>query len=105
MAVDIDDTYLNDEPITVRVRPSEPGTDIRARAECLTTPEPTKPEPVTMAVDGADDWQDIVLPPRPPGCYRITVSGDDDVEPVSDVVLVGTAMPVGHSDQNRSAGR
>ncbi|MGY1762409.1 hypothetical protein ACI79G_16010 [Geodermatophilus sp. SYSU D00779] len=88
VSVDLEDAYLPDEPLVVRVRPAEPGTDLQVTLNRLPTDRAAAPHEVTVNAETVEDWTDVTLPPQEPGCYRITVGGGAEVEPVQDVVLV-----------------
>jgi pimeloyl-ACP methyl ester carboxylesterase len=91
VSVDLDDAYLATEPIVVRIRPSEAGKDLRVRLEPIPAATPRPPDALTVDVPVVEDWRLVELPPQPPGCYRVAVSGDESIEPVEDLVVVGAA--------------
>lgn len=97
VSVDLEDVFHTDEPVLVRVRPAEPGTDLQVTLDRLPTDADTLPHTVSKRADGVQDWVTVELPPQQPGCYRVTVRGGDDVEPVQDVILVTNRSMQMHS--------
>ena len=102
VSLDLDDVHAAGEPIRVRVRAHQP-TDLRVELTALTLPSTGQPGQFVGApsragaaaagveVDGVTDWRPVALPPQPPGCYRVTVSGFGGVEPASDLLVVAPA--------------
>jgi hypothetical protein len=88
VSVELDDAYLATEPMVVHVRPSEAGKDLRVRLEPLPAATPRPPNALTVDVPLVEGWRQVELPPQPPGCYRVAVSGDESIEPVEDLVVV-----------------
>ena len=92
VAVDLDDVYEAGEPVIVKVKPSDPGIDLTVSLERLAGPAGSGGENrIEVSVEEVEDWQEVTLPSPGPGCYRVLVRGDDEVEPVSDLVVVGSA--------------
>ena len=79
VALDLDDAYPADERPVVRVRPSEP-TGLVITVEELHTPGLSG----RVGVPLVHDWTTVPLPVVEPGCYRVTVTGED-VEPTRDL--------------------
>jgi pimeloyl-ACP methyl ester carboxylesterase len=79
----LDDVYLPDEPVSVRVR-ANPAADLTvtvANAE-------TGAEVATVPVRADNAWTRAECAPLPAGLYRMTVAGDHRVEPAVDVFTV-----------------
>jgi hypothetical protein len=92
VSVDLDDAYLTVEPVVVRVQPGEAGKDLRVRLEPIPSATPQPPDALTVEVPAVEGWREVELPPQPAGCYRITVFGDESVEPVEDLILVSAPV-------------
>src|SRR5438067_4769938 len=81
LSLDVEDVYAAGATVHGSVRPSMATGDLRATLEWVAGPgQPA--DPVIFPLAAADGPRAIETPPQPPGCYRITVSGSDDVEPV-----------------------
>jgi len=84
-ALEIDDAYGTDEPVTVRAR-SEGDNELAVaivNAETGQTVAGAKPE------RGLGEWQEVEFAPLPEGVYRATVTDvAGAAEPVSDVFAV-----------------
>jgi hypothetical protein len=91
LALELDELYLDSEPVTVRV-----------------TPEETLVEPLTAVIHDAASGAEVArgrlrgsaggplaaeLPPLRPGAYRLTVAGDPAAEPVHDAFTVIPEQP------------
>ncbi len=85
IAVEIDDAYGSDEPVTLRAR-SEGGNQLTStivNVETAQTVASATPE------RGLGEWQVAEFAPLPEGTYRATVSdAEGDAEPVSDIFVV-----------------
>jgi hypothetical protein len=92
LEVELEETYLDTEPVTVRVRPAQPLAeplrvvvdDAESRAEVARQP---------LVGTGGDGPLAAELPPLPSGVYRLTVEGDPGAEPVHDLFAVVPATP------------
>jgi pimeloyl-ACP methyl ester carboxylesterase len=87
LSVDLEDEFMPDEPITVKVTPSEPGTELIIQLEPVEINDSMPARPVHVDLGFVDQSAETEIPPQPPGIYRLTVSGNLDVEPVSDFVI------------------
>lgn len=96
LSVAVDDVYPVGEDIAFTVEPSQATLTLRYQLDQLTEVAPGPAEsrashgrsPVTGKVEADDGTNYIEIPAQPPGLYRLTVTGDRRVEPVSDLVLV-----------------
>jgi pimeloyl-ACP methyl ester carboxylesterase len=86
VSLDLDDVYPAEEPPVVRARPSVPATDLDLAVDDLTGAT----DQVRIQLPLAEGWNEVPLPINRPGCYRVSVSGDD-VEPASDLFVVAPA--------------
>jgi hypothetical protein len=91
LSLAIQDVYPSDEPVHGTVTPSAATSEIRYELEMLTRPaDPTAatapPSYGTLAV--VDGPREFEITPRGPGCYRLTLTGSIEVEPVSDLLVV-----------------
>ncbi|HSP79509.1 MAG TPA: hypothetical protein VLQ93_13315, partial [Myxococcaceae bacterium] len=80
----LEDAYAHDEPVTVRVRPSEEPVSLQAFVSNVDTRQSFQ---VALA-RGPDGLHTGTLRPLPPGVYRLVVKGGPDVVPVADVFAV-----------------
>jgi hypothetical protein len=85
LGLDLDDAYATDEPIPVRVRSEDLSADLVAVAVEAETGREV--ERATLP-PGIDEWREVEIPPVPAGTYRLTVSGGQMVQPVTDVFVV-----------------
>ena len=86
LALDIDDLYLADEPVSLAVRSSAAGEPLEAIVEDTTTGARTASAQLPLT---DDEWRRAEFAPLPPGTYRVTVLGDlTRVEPVVDLFSV-----------------
>ncbi len=96
LSVDLDDVYPAGEGIAFTVTPSRATLTLRYQLDQLTevTPGPAESRashgkgPITGKVAATDGTNYIDIPAQPPGLYRLSVTGDKRVEPVSDLVVV-----------------
>ncbi|OGA45874.1 MAG: hypothetical protein A3G25_13960 [Betaproteobacteria bacterium RIFCSPLOWO2_12_FULL_63_13] len=80
----MDDAFGTDEPVRVRVRPEWPLESVQASIVNVATNQGQ-----TLDLSASQSaWLEGEAPPLPVGTYRITVSGERSVVPVSDVFLV-----------------
>jgi hypothetical protein len=86
VALDLDDLYEADEPVTLRVRPDDPGEDL----ELTVADAATGALLVYRSIPATDQlWRQIQIGPLPIGVHRVTVAGTPRVQPVSDLFVVG----------------
>ncbi len=84
LSLHIDDAYAHDEPVTVRVRPSEEPVSLQAY---VTNTESGASFQVALK-RGPDGLHEGTLRPLPLGLYRIVVKGGPEVVPVANVFAV-----------------
>lgn len=84
LSLHIEDAYAHDEPVTVRVRPSEEPVALQAYVSNSDTGETFQ---VALKA-GKDGLHEGTLRPLPPGVYRIVVKGGPEVVPVANVFAV-----------------
>jgi hypothetical protein len=91
LSVDMDDVYPMGAPVRVRVQPSSPTLDLHFSLTWVAGP--TTPSTLTTATTMplGDGPREAELLAPAPGCYSVHVSGSDDVEPVTDLVVVAPA--------------
>jgi pimeloyl-ACP methyl ester carboxylesterase len=85
LGLDLEDAYATDEPIAVRVRSEDLSAELVAVAVEAETGREV--ERATLP-PGIDEWREVEIPPVPAGTYRLTVSGGQMVQPVTDVFVV-----------------
>jgi pimeloyl-ACP methyl ester carboxylesterase len=85
VGLDIDDAYIVGEPVVVRAEPEAPWATLRAEVQNAETSASVASTPLA---DGGDGWHAAELGPFSEGTYRVTVRGDGDVNPVTDVFAV-----------------
>jgi len=85
LSLDNDDMYATDEKIVVRARPEPKGAALRARFVDVTTGKEVLRAPMKKQTGG---WQTVEFKAPRAGAFRVTVSGDREVEPVNDVFEV-----------------
>jgi hypothetical protein len=92
LSVELDDVYRVGEPVAVTVTPNEATAEIRYELQQLADPgvneQDQLPAPVTGSVSAIDGANELEIAAPGPGLYRLTLSGDKDVEPVSDLLVV-----------------
>lgn len=87
LSLDLEDVYHVDAGVQASVLPSRTTTDLQAELQWVGGPE--RPErSVSISLPAVDGPRSLELPCEIPGCYRLVVCGADDVEPVSDLVVV-----------------
>jgi hypothetical protein len=92
LSLDLDDVYLTEEPVAVRVRADDEGVRLMASVVDIESGQERQAE-----LRGSDEeWQHTEFAPLPAGTYRITVRGEGPVQPVSDIFAV-----VGAGDTDR----
>jgi hypothetical protein len=84
LGLGLDDVYWSDEPVAVRVRGAS-GTDLMVTVTGAATGARVAQTPVRLR---DDPWTPVECAPLPSGTYRITVAGDERVEPAGDVFAV-----------------
>jgi len=82
------DACPSGEPVPVTVEPTEAVGPLSYRLELLGGPTDRAVAPVTGTVSAKDGVREFELPAQEPGCYRLTVTGEDGVQPVSDLFVV-----------------
>lgn len=86
LTLSLDDLYLPDEPIRLRVTSTMPVDDL---AVSLFQEGSEAPLPSKATVSDADnDWKLVDFPPLRAGTYRATVSAAPPTTPVSDIFMV-----------------
>jgi pimeloyl-ACP methyl ester carboxylesterase len=85
IALDLDDAYVEGEPVTFRIRPENPGVRLTATIEDAETGNEVRRQDVA-AHDG--DWVETEVAPLGAGTYRLVVQGGSSVDPVADVFAV-----------------
>jgi hypothetical protein len=84
LSLHIDDAYAHDEPVTVRVKPTEEPVSLQA---FVTNADTGQSFQVALA-PGKDGLHEGTLRPLPPGMYRVVVKGGPEVVPVANVFAV-----------------
>jgi hypothetical protein len=84
LSLHLDDAYAHDEPVTLRVRPSEEPVSLQAY---VTHVETRRMSQVALK-RGPDGFHVAELPPQLPGVYRVSVKGGPEVVPVANVFAV-----------------
>ncbi len=85
LSLSMEDIYLSNESFEVRVDPGVEGVRLHTEIRNLETDEvlvTAEPQP------SGDGTQSVTVFPLPAGAYRIAVTGDEKVEPVTDVFVV-----------------
>ena len=82
VSLELEDAYLVGEPVVVRAEAESEWATLRADLENAETGEAIPSGEMRVADDG---WHEVELPPLAEGAYRVTVSGEGDVNPVTDV--------------------
>jgi pimeloyl-ACP methyl ester carboxylesterase len=98
LQVTLDDLHPPERGIRFTVEPTEATLDLRYGVEWVGGPNGTVPEPVTGTLPAVDGPRTGATPPLPPGVYRLTVTGAEDVAPFSDLVVVAPTERVPLSD-------
>jgi hypothetical protein len=92
LAVELEETYLDTEPITVRVTPTEPLAEpLRVVIQDAETGAEVARQPLTGA--SGDGTLAAEVPPLGSSVYRLTVEGDPGAEPVHDLFTVVPEKP------------
>lgn len=84
LALHLEDAYAHDEPVTVRVRPSEEPVSLQAYVANVDTGASFQ----VALTRGSDGLHQGTLRPLPPGVYRVVVKGGPEVVPVANVFAV-----------------
>jgi|SRR5215211_2577142 len=85
ISLDLDDAYLVGEPVTLRAQPEREWVTLTARVMDVATGQEVAR---TALRQGSEGWQEAELGPLVEGTYRLTVHGEGDVNPVTDVFAV-----------------
>ena len=85
ISLDLDDAYLTTEPVAFRALPEAEWATLAAVVEDVDSGAQVAETALVQATDG---WCQAELPPLPEGAFRLTVRGDGDVNPVTDVFVV-----------------
>lgn len=88
LSLDLNDVHPADAGVTFSVTPSSTTGPIGCTLEWVGGPSDEPPPPFAVAAATADGPRYVETPPMAPGCYRLTLTGDDQVEPVSDLLVV-----------------
>jgi pimeloyl-ACP methyl ester carboxylesterase len=90
LAMQIEDVYWTDEPVSVSVRPDREGVELEAivaRTDPAQSPNDAVVARLRM-VPANDGWHQAQVGPLPEGIYRVIVTGQAGVEPVADIFSV-----------------
>ena len=90
LSLDLADVYPADGEVRATVQPSAATGGLLATLEWVAGPEPPAGA-VAVPLPAQDGPRAIEIRPPAPGCYRLTVSGTEDVEPVADLLLAAPA--------------
>ena len=85
ISLDLEDAYLTGEPIAVRAQPESEWATLAVEVQDAGTGAQVASSSLQAADEG---WQQAELPPLPTGTYRAIVTGDGDVNPVTDLFTV-----------------
>ena len=81
LSLDVEDAYLIDEQISLRVHPQDPSVPLVAalldEGNQVVTRKDLPPSD--------EEWREVRFDPQPAGTYRVTVRGEFGVDPVTDV--------------------
>jgi hypothetical protein len=104
LALEVEDLFWRDEPVTVRARPER--EEVQLVATLMHTDSGGSVDRIRMRSDG-DGWQVAEFAPPPEGSYRVEVSGGAEVEPASDAFAVAGVAEGERDDQPdvRGSGR
>ena len=92
LTLENDDVYAAGEKIAIRARPQPPGGTLAATFEDVESGQEVLRAPLRKQAEG---WQSVEFPPPRAGAYRVTVTGDDVLEPARDAFEVLPAAPGG----------
>lgn len=87
LSVELDDVHAAGEPVTFSVTPSAMTGPIHYLLEWLGGPSHAQ-RPVIGLAGVVDGTRHVESPSVLPGAYRLTLTGDAQVEPVSDLLVV-----------------
>jgi pimeloyl-ACP methyl ester carboxylesterase len=85
VSLDLEDAYFTTEPVGIRALPEAEWAKLAAVVEDVDSEVVVVQAALTQATDG---WHEAELPALPEGAYRVTVRGEGDVSPVTDVFMV-----------------
>jgi pimeloyl-ACP methyl ester carboxylesterase len=85
ISLDLDDAYLATGPVALRALPERDWVTLTARAVDVDTGREVARTALEPRSEG---WHEAELGPFPEGTYRVTVHGEGDVNPVTDVFAV-----------------
>jgi hypothetical protein len=88
VALDLDDVQAAGEPVMIRARPETEGVELTATVYAADRNEVLVRSLLVPANDG---WDELQLDPLPPGIYRVRITGDLGVDPVTDLFAVFAA--------------
>jgi pimeloyl-ACP methyl ester carboxylesterase len=84
LSLDVEDAFVEGEPVVVSVKPEVEGVDLLA-----TIADDGGRVIAQQTVAAADaDWLEIEFPPLPRGTYRVSVRGEFGVDSVTDIFAV-----------------
>lgn len=87
LSLDLADLHAAGDPVVFTVTPSGTTGALRYTIEWLGGPSSEQPT-VSGATEPVDGPRFVEVPPLQPGLYRLSLAGDSDVEPVSDLLVV-----------------
>lgn len=90
LSLDVEDVQTAGEPLRATVVPSSATRQLDATLTWLGGPG-APPQRLVVPLPPVDGPRQVEFPAAPPGCYRLEVTGDDDVEPVADLLTVAPA--------------
>ncbi len=92
LSLDLADLHAAGEPVVFTVTPSQATGALRYTLEWLGGPSSGQPE-VSGAAVSVDGPRLVEVPPVQQGLYRLALTGEADVEPVSDLLVVAPRTP------------
>lgn len=87
LTLDLEDAYPGGAKLRASVLPAEATSDLLATLEWVAGPG-NPGRTVSAPLPAEDGPRAIEFAPPAPGCYRLKVSGANDVEPVTDLFVV-----------------
>jgi len=85
LSLEIDDAYLEGEHLPVRALPEVEWAELTVSIEDTDTGASVARADLQAQQDG---WHEAVLDPVAAGTYRLTVTGNGDIQPVTDLIAV-----------------